>query len=63
MWPKRYKDYPVDKPLKQEVVESGQGIVGVEMHDINGWGREHHQPVKRKQGLLARLFRRRSDEP
>jgi len=62
MWPKKYKDYPVDDPLKKEVVKPGQGIVGVEMNDINGWGEELHRPAKRKQGLLARLFGRQSDE-
>lgn len=62
MWPKKYKDYPVDEPLKKESVEPGNGIIGVEMHDINGWGEEHHRPAKRKHGLLARLFGRKSDE-
>ena len=62
MWPKRYKDYPVDEPLKKEVVEPGKGIVGVEMHDINGWGLERHVPRKRKTGLLARLFGRKKRE-
>jgi len=62
MWPKKYKDYPVDTPLKKEQIESGKGIVGVEMHDINGWGTEIHQPVRRKKGLLARLFGRKSGE-
>lgn len=38
MWPKFYRDYKVDKALKQYQVESGKGIVGCEMHDLNGWG-------------------------
>jgi len=63
MWPKKYQDYPVDHPLKKETVMSGKGIIGVEMHDINGWGEELHRPPKRKQGLIARLFRSASDEP
>ena len=38
MWPKFYRDYKVDTTLKQQQVESGKGIVGCEMHDLNGWG-------------------------
>jgi hypothetical protein len=59
MWPKKYKDYPVDTPLKHHKTEPGKGIVGVEMNDINGWGEEHHIYRKRKKGLLALLFGRR----
>jgi len=62
MWPKKYKDYPVDEPLKKETVEPGDGIIGVEMNDINGWGEQHHRPPRRKQGLIARLFGSSSDE-
>jgi hypothetical protein len=38
MWPKAYKDYQRDMPLIKNQVSPGQGIVGCEMHDINGWG-------------------------
>jgi hypothetical protein len=48
MWPKSYKDYPVDKPLVKETVEPGKGIVGCEMHDLNGWGNSLHQHVTPK---------------
>ncbi len=51
MWPKSYKDYPVDTPLIQEQIEPGKGIVGCEMHDLNGWGEKHHV---RKTGQRAR---------
>ena len=38
MWPKKYKDYPKDCPLKKEQVVSGKGIIGCEMHEKMGWG-------------------------
>lgn len=38
MWPKIYKDYPPDSPLKKEQVTQGRGIIGCEMHELNGWG-------------------------
>ncbi len=38
MWPKEYRDYRRDAPLKKEVVEPSHGIIGAEMHEINGWG-------------------------
>ncbi len=59
MWPKKYKDYPVDTPLRHQAVEPGKGIIGAEMQDINGWGEEQHVYRKRKKGLFARLFGRR----
>lgn len=52
MWPKSYKDYPKDKTLKKEKVESGKGIVGCEMHEINGWGNTHHTPRPQKRGVI-----------
>jgi len=48
MWPKSYKDYPADEPLIKEQVEPSHGIIGCEMHDLNGWGLEHHIPSKQK---------------
>ncbi|MEX1012318.1 MAG: hypothetical protein WD595_05925 [Waddliaceae bacterium] len=49
MWPKNYQDYPEDALLKKEKVESGKGIVGCEMHDVNGWGETfHHKKTKAK---------------
>ena len=43
MWPKKYRDYPVDTPLVQQKVEPGRGICGCEMHDLNGWGNTLHK--------------------
>ena len=43
MWPKNYKDYPVDTPLVHYPVEPGKGIIGCEMHEINGWGEDWHR--------------------
>jgi len=55
MWPKKYKDYPEDSPLKKCRAETGKGIVGVEMKERNGWGETHH-PLKRKKGMFTKLF-------
>jgi hypothetical protein len=56
MWPKEYEDYQEDDPLKKERLETGKGIVGVEMNDSFGWGESFHTKPKPKKGLLARLF-------
>ena len=56
MWQKSYKDYPNDSPLKKETVESGKGIIGCEMHDVNGWGISHHVPKKRKKGFFSSML-------
>ncbi len=37
MWFKAFRDYPVDSPLRKETVEPGKGIIGCEMHEVNGW--------------------------
>ncbi len=42
MWQKFYRDYPVDEPLIKNKNESGNGIIGCEMHDLNGWGNSLH---------------------
>jgi len=56
MWPKVYKDYPPDTPLKHEQVESGKSIIGCEMHELNGWGDRLHVPKSRKnKGFFQRL--------
>jgi len=41
MWPKSYKDCPKDKPLIKYEVEPSRGIIGCEMHEINGWGNSY----------------------
>jgi hypothetical protein len=56
MWFKEYRDYPIDRPLIKEPVESGRGIIGCEMHEINGWGTDDRDFPLRKKGLIARLI-------
>ena len=55
MWFKEYRDYPIDRPLIKEQVEPGDGIIGCEMHDLNGWGSEMHQIRSRKKGWWSKL--------
>lgn len=57
MWPKAYKDYPKDTKLKKDQVEPSHGIIGCEMHDINGWGDSHHQtPQPKRKGFFRTLW-------
>lgn len=56
MWWREYKDYPVDSELIKEQVEPGKGIVGCEMHEINGWGLHRHRHPKAQKGILYTLF-------
>lgn len=56
MWWREFKDYPPDTPLVKEQVESNHGIVGCEMHELNGWGNTLQQPQKKKRGILASLI-------
>ncbi len=56
MWFKHYRDYPIDRPLIKEEVEPSHGIIGCEMHDLNGWGTYLHQFKPRKKGLWSRLM-------
>lgn len=59
MWPKEYKDYPEDTTLVKEKVEPGKGIVGCEMHDLNGWGMTFHLAPKVKEpGFFRTLWHR-----
>ena len=58
MWWKEYRDYPKDKPLIAEPVESGRGIIGCEMHDLNGWGTDLHRSRPRKRGFLSKMIAR-----
>jgi hypothetical protein len=57
MWFKHYRDYPIDRPLIKEQVEPNHGIVGCEMHDLNGWGSELHRLKPRKRRFWANLKR------
>lgn len=56
MWYREYKDYPPDTPLVHEKVEPSRGIIGCEMHELNGWGNTLHIPKKTKKGLIASLI-------
>lgn len=57
MWPKSYKDYKKDESLMKYQVEPGHGIIGCEMHELNGWGSSFHIPrKKRNKNLFERLF-------
>ena len=59
MWPKSYRDYPVDTQLIHYQVRPGHGIIGCEMHELNGWGNEIHIPKKkRKRGFFSSLLAR-----
>jgi hypothetical protein len=51
MWPKAYRDYKRDQPLIKYQVSSGHGIVGCEMHEINGWGNSWHGQIPQIQKL------------
>lgn len=56
MWFKEYRDYPIDRPLIKEQVEPNKGIIGCEMHDLNGWGTHLHQIKRKKKGWWAKLI-------
>ena len=56
MWPKSYKDYKEDECLVKEKVYPGKGIIGSEMHDINGFGNTHHRPKKSKNPSFIRTL-------
>lgn len=57
MWYKEYKDYPIDQPLKKYPVFPGKGIIGCEMHELNGWGQEYNLPKKpKKPGFIRRIL-------
>lgn len=56
MWHREFQDYEPDKPLIKFQVYPADGIIGCEMHDLNGWGQTIHIPVRRRHGgFLARL--------
>lgn len=56
MWEKAYHDYKRDESNIKNPVESGRGIHGCEMHEINGWGNTIHHPQKQKTGWLITLM-------
>jgi len=54
MWQKSYKDYKVDEPLIKRKVEPSKGIIGCEMHEINGWGNTfQYKPKRHRKGLFS----------
>lgn len=54
MWPKAYRDYKEDETLVKNQVSPSHGIIGCEMHDLNGWGTTHHVDVQeKKHGVFA----------
>lgn len=56
MWFKEYRDYPIDAPVIKEPVEPGKGIVGCQMHEINGWGNTLDFSSKKKRKSRSRSF-------
>ncbi len=58
MWFKEYRDYKVDTPLIKEQIEPGRGIIGCEMHDLNGWGDEIHHHRKSGKSFLREFITR-----
>lgn len=55
MWFREYRDYKIDDPLIKEKVSPSNGIIGCEMHDLNGWGEGYH--IVRQKGKRKGLFR------
>lgn len=63
MWPKFYRDYKTDQALIKQKVEPSRGIIGCEMHDLNGWGNTLHIPKKQKRkGLFRTIFSKSKEE-
>lgn len=58
MWPKAYRDYKKDEFLIKYQVEPGHGIIGCEMHELNGWGTTYHIYKKKhkKKGVIRHLL-------
>ncbi|MBA3957839.1 MAG: hypothetical protein H0X51_05530 [Parachlamydiaceae bacterium] len=48
MWWRAYRDYKIDQPLIKYPVYPSHGIIGCEMHEINGWGSNYHIPAHGK---------------
>ena len=56
MWKNTYKDYKPDSNWVQEEVEPTQGIIGCEMHELNGWGNRLHVYPPKKKGVIRTFF-------
>jgi hypothetical protein len=57
MWDIEYQDYEKDKPLVKEQVEPSFGIIGCQMHELNGWGSLGKRVEVTRPGLLRSFFR------
>ena len=55
MWDYHYKKQPKDKTLNHKQVEPGKGVIGCEMHEINGWGESYHKDNAKTSGILQSL--------
>ncbi len=56
MWWIEYEDYKSDEPLIKDQVAPTQGIIGCEMHDLNGWGLEYHDYEPPKPGHFRHMI-------
>lgn len=57
MWFREYRDYPIDTPIIKEPVEPGKGIIGCQMHEINGWGNTiDFSPQKKRKSRIGTFF-------
>ncbi len=56
MWFKEYKNYPIDSPQKKERLTPSKGIIGCEMHELNGWGEEYQQSFPKKKKRVIGSF-------
>lgn len=57
MWHNTYKDYSHDAELKKAKVHPGKGIIGCEMHEINGWSESYHQAREtHTTGILSAIW-------
>lgn len=61
MWIKSYRDYLSNEPIIEEQVEPSNGVIGCEMHDVNGWGNEFQVFAKKRRGPVTRFLHRLFD--
>jgi hypothetical protein len=56
MWHNTYEDHPVDELLSKENPETGKGLIGCQMKEINGWGEAQHVKKHPPSGMLKALI-------
>jgi hypothetical protein len=56
MWKNTYKDYKPNTQFVQQKVESGKGLIGCEMNELNGWGENRSISRPKKKGILRLLL-------